>query len=106
MALGLVRPVRIDDFRLEGVALPDGSALPSRLEEGMGIREMAEMPKAPTRVTLDDPWEAVTTPAWEVQMYYHLPMEQPRRIMPNAVPMEWLDDEHALETAKAGPVTP
>ena len=39
--------------------------------------------KAPTRVTLDDPWEVVTTPAWEVQMYYHLPMEQPRRIMPD-----------------------
>ena len=50
IALGLVRPIRIDNFRIEGVKL--AAALPSRLEEGDGFREMQQMGKAPKRVII------------------------------------------------------
>jgi subtilisin-like proprotein convertase family protein len=52
IALGLVRPIRIDGFRVEGVTLPDGHTMPDRLAEGDGLREMAQLVKAPTRVRL------------------------------------------------------
>lgn len=52
ISLGLVRPIRIDGFQLEGVRLPDGASLPDRLEEGDGLREMHMLAKAPTRVRL------------------------------------------------------
>ncbi len=52
IALGLVRPIRIDNLRIDGVAFPDDVTLPARLEEGDGLREMAKMPKAPKRVTV------------------------------------------------------
>ncbi|MBW2458198.1 MAG: proprotein convertase P-domain-containing protein [Deltaproteobacteria bacterium] len=52
IALGLVRPIRIDNFRIEGVTFPDDRELPNRLEEGDGLREMAQLQKAPKRVVL------------------------------------------------------
>ncbi len=52
VALGLVRPIRIDNFRIEGVSFPDHRELPGRLEEGDGLREMAQLTKAPKRVVL------------------------------------------------------
>jgi subtilisin-like proprotein convertase family protein len=52
ISLGLVRPIRIDDFQIEGVSFPDGRSLPGRLEEGDGLREMAMMTTAPKRVRL------------------------------------------------------
>lgn len=52
VALGLVRPIRIDDFRIDGVAFPDDRDLPERLDEGDGLREMAMLKSAPKRVTL------------------------------------------------------
>lgn len=52
IALGLVRPIRIDDFRIDGVTFADDRDLPERLEEGDGLREMAMLKRAPKRVTL------------------------------------------------------
>ena len=52
IALGLVRPIRIDDFQIDGVTFADGRELPERLEEGHGLREMAMLKKAPKRVML------------------------------------------------------
>jgi hypothetical protein len=52
IALGLVRPIRIDNFRIEGVTFTDQRDLPDRLEEGDGLREMAQLTKAPKRVVL------------------------------------------------------
>ncbi len=52
VTLGLVRPIRIDNFRVLGLALPAAQALPTVLHEGEGVREMALLPKAPGAVTL------------------------------------------------------
>lgn len=50
VTLGLVRPTRIDDFRVHGVNLP--SAVPKVMHEGQGLREMALLSTAPSKVRL------------------------------------------------------
>lgn len=52
VTLGLVRPTRIDDFRVLGVTLPSDHGIPSVLHEGMGLREMDIVGKVPGRVEL------------------------------------------------------
>jgi hypothetical protein len=54
ITLGLVRPIRIDQVQIVGPAakmLADIN-LPSPMVEGTGIRELLEVPRAPTRVEL------------------------------------------------------
>jgi Mg-chelatase subunit ChlD len=52
IALGLVRPTRIDGFRIEG--LPEGTIeeLPPALVEGTGLREMRSLDRAPRQLVL------------------------------------------------------
>jgi subtilisin-like proprotein convertase family protein len=52
IALGLVRPVRIDNFAIVGVQFADGRTMQGTLEEGEGIREMQMMAKAPSKIVL------------------------------------------------------
>jgi subtilisin-like proprotein convertase family protein len=52
VTLGLVRPIRIDQFQVHGVKFPDEVELPAVLHEGEGIRQMVALPKAPSRVRL------------------------------------------------------
>jgi hypothetical protein len=49
--LGLVRPIRVDDFAIAGLAVDDA---PATLEEGHGIRAVVALPraKAPSKVVL------------------------------------------------------
>jgi len=49
VTLGLVRPIRIDSFRVQGADL---RGLPDALREGSGVREMVALPAAPRTVTL------------------------------------------------------
>jgi Mg-chelatase subunit ChlD len=51
LTLGLVRPIRIDGFAVEGLPAVS-SSLPDVLEEGDGIREMVLLPAAPAKVVL------------------------------------------------------
>jgi subtilisin-like proprotein convertase family protein len=50
--LSLVRPVRIDNFRVVGADLSAGGDMPGAMDEGSGWRSMVAMPKAPTSLTL------------------------------------------------------
>ncbi len=52
VTLGLVRPTRIDQFQVHGVALPATHTIPTVLHEGQGVREMAALTVAPSRVRL------------------------------------------------------
>ena len=51
MTLGLVRPVRIDNFAISGIKFVDAN-IPPTLEEGVGIREMTIVKRAPVEVIL------------------------------------------------------
>jgi len=53
LALGLVRPVRIDHLALEGITLSEHNQLPDHIGEGDAIREMTLVPRAPTTVVLN-----------------------------------------------------
>ena len=52
LVLNLVRPVRIDNFRVEGADLSAGGETPGAMDEGSGWRAMVAMRKAPTSLTL------------------------------------------------------
>ncbi len=52
VVLGLVRPIRIDNFRVLGLPKGHGLDLPDVLKEGAGLREMVQLVSAPRRVTL------------------------------------------------------
>jgi subtilisin-like proprotein convertase family protein len=52
IALGLVRPTRIDGFQVRGIASRTFAELPKRLDEGAGVREMAVLASAPRQVVL------------------------------------------------------
>jgi subtilisin-like proprotein convertase family protein len=50
--LSLVRPVRIDDFRVLGADLSSGGETPGAMDEGSGWRAMVALPEAPSAITL------------------------------------------------------
>ncbi len=52
VALGLVRPVRIDSFRIAGLPGEGFAEVPSLLEEGSGLRKMTLLSAAPRRLVL------------------------------------------------------
>jgi len=52
VVLGLVRPIRIDHVRVLGLPKNHGLTLPKALHEGVGLREMMELEKAPRRLTV------------------------------------------------------
>lgn len=52
VVLGLVRPIRIDHVRVLGLPKGHGLSLPATLKEGVGVREMKQLTRAPRRMTV------------------------------------------------------
>jgi subtilisin-like proprotein convertase family protein len=52
VVLGLVRPIRIDNVRVRGLPRSHGLSVPTTLNEGVGLREMAQVKFASRKVTL------------------------------------------------------